>query len=373
MALFQYTLLHKDANCDARRGSFETTRGVVQLPTFMPVGTRGSVKGVEVGQLEATGSQIVLGNTYHLMLRPGADVIRELGGLHKFVGWEKPMLTDSGGFQLFSLAKLVKITEEGASFRSHIDGRKIFLAPEDSIAIQEALGSDIAMAFDHVIALPNERAAVEDAARRTIRWAKRCKAAHHREDQALFGIVQGGLERDLRRVCAEELARLDLPGYAIGGLSVGEEPREMYDCLEALAPHMPQDKPRYLMGVGRPEDILEGIKRGVDMFDCVMPSRNGRNAMAFTDSGPMRLRNARYERDPRPLEESCPCPACRRSRAYIRHLFSVGEMLGPILLTIHNIVYYQRLVADARKAIEQDRFLEFCDERFEGWRRGTPD
>lgn len=371
--MFEYKLLKKDAKTAARRGEFTTPRGVVQLPTFMPVGTRGSVKGVEVGLLEETGSQIVLGNTYHLMLRPGEEIVRELGGLHKFCGWKKPMLTDSGGFQLFSLAKLTKITEEGAVFRSHIDGRKIALNPERSVAIQEALGADIAMVFDHVIALPNARRAVEDAMERTIRWAARSKKAHTRDDQAQFGIVQGGLEFDLRRRCAEALAEMDFPGYAIGGLSVGEEPSAMYECLDATTPHMPENKPRYLMGVGRPEDLLEGVLRGVDMFDCVMPSRNGRNAMAFTDYGPMRLRNARYERDDRPLEEDCPCPACRRSRAYIRHLFATGEMLGPILLTIHNITYYQRLMERARRAIEQDAYLEFYRERFAGWAAGVPD
>ncbi|MBQ9874521.1 MAG: tRNA guanosine(34) transglycosylase Tgt [Thermoguttaceae bacterium] len=372
--MFRYELLHKDANCEARRGTFETTRGVVLLPTFMPVGTRGSVKGVEVGLLEATGSQIVLGNTYHLMLRPGEDVVRDLGGLHKFCGWRGPMLTDSGGFQLFSLAQLTKITEEGSVFRSHIDGRRIELTPERSVAIQEALGSDIAMVFDHVIKLPNERRNVEDAMERTLRWAARCKKAHKRtEDQAQFGIIQGGLEYDLRRRCAEELAAIGFDGYAIGGLSVGEPPREMYDCIEATNVSVPQDKPRYLMGVGRPEDLLEGIARGIDMFDCVMPSRNGRNATAFTDYGVMHMRNARYERDDRPLEENCPCPACKRSRAYIRHLFVVEEMLGPILLTIHNITYYQRLMAGARAAIEQDRFLEYRAEKFAGWRAGVPE
>ena len=373
MGSFRYELLCQDANTSARRGALTTPHGVVETPTFMPVGTRGSVKGVEVGQLEETGSQIVLGNTYHLLLRPGADVVRELGGLHEFTGWRRPMLTDSGGFQLFSLAKLTKIDEEGAVFRSHIDGSRFSLTPESSIATQEALGADIIMAFDHVIALPNKRDAVDDAMRRTIRWAKRCRDAKRRDDQALFGIVQGGLEYDLRRFCAEKLAELDFDGYAIGGLSVGEAPSEMYDCIAALEPSLPKDKPRYLMGVGRPEDLLEGIKRGVDMFDCVMPSRNGRNAMAFTDFGPMRLRNARYERDPRPLEEGCPCPACRRSRGYIRHLFATGEMLGPILLTIHNIAYYQRLVAGARKAIEENRYSEYCAEKFSGWSGGVPE
>ena len=371
--LFQYKLIHKDQGSQARRGSFATAHGVVELPTFMPVGTRGSVKGVEVGLLEETGSQIVLGNTYHLMLRPGEDVVRDLGGLHQFCGWKKAMLTDSGGFQLFSLAQLTKITEEGAVFRSHIDGRKIGLTPERSVAIQEALGADIAMVFDHVIALPNTRANILDAMERTLRWAVRCQKAHAREDQAQFAIVQGGLEYDLRRRCAEELAAMDFPGYAIGGLSVGEESQEMYDCIEATVPYMPENKPRYLMGVGTPQDLLEGILRGVDMFDCVMPSRNGRNAMAFTDHGPMRLRNARYERDERPLEEGCPCPACRRSRAYIRHLFITEEMLGPILLTIHNITYYQRLMDGARKAIEEDRFVDFCRGKFDGWSQGIPD
>ncbi|MDO5308810.1 MAG: tRNA guanosine(34) transglycosylase Tgt [Planctomycetia bacterium] len=370
---FTYELLRRDTRSQARRGRITTSRGVAETPAFMPVGTRGCVKGVEVSQLEATGAQIVLGNTYHLMLRPGAQIVRDLGGLHNFCGWKNLMLTDSGGFQLFSLARLTKINEEGAVFRSHIDGRKLALTPEGSIAIQEALGADIAMAFDHVIALPNTRDKIEDAMQRTIRWAKRCKACHHREDQALFGIVQGGLEYDLRRRCADALAELELPGYAIGGLSVGETPEEMYACLHATVSSLPEEKPRYLMGVGRPEDLLEGVRSGVDMFDCVMPSRNGRNAMAFTDAGPMRLRNARYERDERPLEENCPCVACQRSRAYIRHLFATGEMLGPILLTIHNITYYQRLMAGVRKAIEEDRFLEFYQARFQGWSNGLPD
>jgi len=373
MSQFSYALIRKDPSCHARRGVITTPHGLVQTPTFMPVGTRGSVKGVEVDQLVATGAEIVLGNTYHLMLRPGEEIVRDLGGLHRFTGWPKVMLTDSGGFQLFSLAKLRKITESGAVFRSHIDGRLFELSPERSIQIQEALGADIIMAFDHVVALPNARPVVEDALRRTLRWAERSKRAHTREDQALFGIVQGGLDYDLRRECADKLAALEFDGYSIGGLSVGEPPSEMYACLDVVTPCLPEEKPRYLMGVGRPEDLLEGILRGVDMFDCVMPSRNGRNAMAFTDAGPMRLRNARYERDPRPLEENCPCPACRRSRGYIRHLFATGEMLGPILLTIHNITYYERLVAGARKAIEEGRYREYYDEKFAGWTRGLPD
>ena len=368
--MFDYTLLHQDAGCAARRGRFTTTRGTIELPAFMPVGTRGTVKGIEVRQLHETGAQIILGNTYHLMVRPGEEIVRELGGLHNFCGWEGPILTDSGGFQIFSLAKLAKIDEQGAHFRSHIDGAPLELTPERSVAIQEALGSDIAMALDHVVALPNKRETLEDAMERSVRWAARCQAAHRLETQTLFAIVQGGLELDLRQRCAEKLAALDFDGYAIGGLSVGEEPEEMYACLDGTVPFLPTDRPRYLMGVGRPEDILEGVRRGVDMFDCVMPTRNGRNAMAFSDAGPIRLRNAQYERDPRPLEENCPCPACRRSRAYLRHLFNTGEMLGPILLSLHNITYYQRLMAGARQAIEADRFCDYYQEKFRGWNGG---
>lgn len=352
-----YTLLHQDTQCEARRGRLTTVHGPVELPAFMPVGTLGTVKGVELNLLEKTGAQMILGNTYHLSLRPGEEIVRELGGLHGFCGWQGPILTDSGGFQIFSLAKIMKIDEHGAIFRSHIDGSRIELPPERSIKIQEALGSDIAMVLDHLVALPNERKKIEEAMLRTVRWAERCKKAADHPYQKLFAIVQGGLDPELRRCCAEALAELDFPGYAIGGLSVGEPPEEMYAALDYTIPYMPKDKPRYLMGVGRPEDILNGIRRGVDLFDCVMPTRNGRNAQAFTDDGPIRLRNKKYARDPRPLEENCPCPACRRSRGYLRHLFMANEMLGPILLTIHNLTYYQRLVARARQAIEEDRFV----------------
>ncbi len=356
-----YTLLHQDAHCGARRGTLTTAHGIVQLPAFMPVGTLGTVKGVEIGLLEQTGAEMILGNTYHLSLRPGEEIVRSLGGLHQFCGWNGPILTDSGGFQIFSLAKITKIDEQGATFRSHIDGSKIVLPPERAIKIQEALGSDIAMVLDHVVALPNDRKTLEDAMLRTVRWAKRCKEAADHPYQKQFAIVQGGLDPELRRRCAEMLAELDFPGYAIGGLSVGETPQEMYDALDFTLPYMPVEKPRYLMGVGKPEDILNGILRGVDLFDCVMPTRNGRNAQAFTDDGPLRLRNAKYQRDGRPLDETCPCPACKRSRGYLRHLFIAEEMLGPILLTIHNITYYQRLVARAREAIERNRFREFYD------------
>jgi queuine tRNA-ribosyltransferase len=325
----------------------------------MPVGTLGTVKGVEIGQLEQTGAEMILGNTYHLSLRPGEDVVRDLGGLHQFFGWQGPILTDSGGFQIFSLAKLMRLDDEGAIFRSHIDGSTIHLSPEQAIKIQEILGSDIAMVLDHVVALPNEQKILEDAMLRSVRWAKRCQQVADHPYQKIFAIVQGGLDPVLRRQCAESLAELDFPGYAIGGLSVGETPQEMYDAMEFTVPHLPADKPRYLMGVGRPIDILNGIERGIDLFDCVMPTRNGRNAQAFTSTGTLRLRNAKYQRDDRPLDETCPCPACKRSRGYLRHLFMAKEMLGPILLTIHNLTYYQRLVAGARKAIEEDRFVEF--------------
>ena len=333
----------------------------------MPVGTVGSVKGLEIRQLEQTGSQMILGNTYHLSLRPGEDVVAGQGGLHEFCGWNGPMLTDSGGFQIFSLAQISKIKEEGATFRSHIDGHLIHLTPERSVEIQEALGSDVAMVLDHVVGLPNTVDVLRDAMERSVRWAKRCKEAHTREDQAQFGIVQGGLERQLRVECAQQLAELDFPGYAIGGLSVGEEPCKMYEAIDFTVPAMPENKPRYLMGVGTPQDLLEGILRGIDLFDCVMPTRNGRNALAFSDQGPLRMRNAQYISDSRPLEEDCPCPACRRSRSYIRHLFNAGEMLGPILLSIHNITYYQRLVSRAREAILAGKYPEFVQERFDGW------
>ncbi len=367
-----FTLLHQDRHCAARCGDFRTPRGAVSLPAFMPVGTVGTVKGVEIEQLRGTGAQMILGNTYHLALRPGASVVAQLGGLHRFTGWEGPILTDSGGFQIFSLARLTHIDEQGAVFRSHIDGSKMKLTPEDAVQIQATLGSDVAMVLDHVIELPAPRDRVAEAMERSVRWARRCREASRRPDQALFAIVQGGLEADLRRQCAEALAELDFPGYAIGGLSVGETPEEMYQTLDATTPHLPHDRPRYLMGVGRPEDLLEGIRRGVDLFDCVMPTRNGRNAMAFTDHGTLRLRNACHQYDPAPLEENCPCPACRRSRGYLRHLFMSREMLGPILLSIHNLTYYQRLMQQAREAILQDRFVAFHREKQRSWASPPP-
>jgi len=344
------------------------------MPAFMPVGTVGSVKGLEIEQIRATATQMVLGNTYHLALRPGEKVVEALGGLHEFMGWDGPILTDSGGFQLFSLAHRTKITEQHAVFRSHIDGRVLEISPERAIEIQESLGSDVAMVLDHVVALPNDKKMVRDASERSVRWAQRCRKAATRDDQAQFAIVQGGLCNDLRVACAHQLGAMGFAGYAIGGLSVGETPAEMYGVLDVTVPELPTDRPRYLMGVGRPEDLLESVRRGIDLFDCVMPTRNGRNAMAFSDDGPLRLRNLQYERDPKPLQNGCPCPACRRSRGYIRHLFMAGEMLGPILLSIHNLTYYQRLLADSRAAIAAERFEEFHREKQRGWEvagRGT--
>ncbi|MBN2021403.1 MAG: tRNA guanosine(34) transglycosylase Tgt [Pirellulales bacterium] len=367
MPSFTFEPIHVDAGCGARLSRFHTPRGSIDLPAFMPVGTLATVKGIDVDQLRQTGTQIVLGNTYHLALRPGEDVVAALGGLHAFMGWDGPILTDSGGFQLYSLARMTQVTEQEVIFRSHIDGRPMVLSPERAVEIQQRLGSDVAMALDHVVGLPNRPDVIRDAMERTVRWARRCRDAADRADQALFGIVQGGLDPDMRTQCARRLVEMDLPGYAIGGLSVGETPAEMYAALDATTPALPVDRPRYLMGVGRPEDLLEAIRRGVDLFDCVIPTRNGRNAMAFTDQGRLRLRNLQFERDSTPLEIGCPCAACRRSRGYLRHLFMAGEMLGPILLSIHNVTYYQRLLAAARIAIAEDRFEAFRLEKLRGW------
>lgn len=370
---FSFQVEHVDSSSHARLGKFATPHGVVDTPVFMPVGTQGTVKGVDAGRLRETGSQMILANTYHLALRPGEQTVASLGGLHAFMGWNGPILTDSGGFQVFSLAERATIDERGVRFRSHIDGALVVLTPERSIAIQEQLGSDVAMVFDHVVALPNEPAIVADAMRRSLRWAERCKAAATRTDQAQFAIVQGGLDAALRAESAERLVAMDFVGYAIGGLSVGEPPAEMYAALDVTTPLLPTDRPRYLMGVGRPIDLLEGVRRGVDLFDCVMPTRNGRNALAFTDSGPVRLRNLQHALERSPLDESCPCLACRHSRGYLRHLFQANEMLGPMLVSIHNITYYQRLMAEARQAIAENRLSGLIDQRRRGWEGGRND
>jgi queuine tRNA-ribosyltransferase len=364
---FSFRVHKRSSQTRARRSTFVTPHGPVEMPAFMPVGTQGTVKGLDTEMLRATGAQMVLSNTYHLALRPGEKIVEELGGLHKFMGWEGPILTDSGGFQVFSLAANVQISESTATFRSHLDGNLVELTPERAVEIQEALGSDVAMVLDHVVALPNELLVLRDAMQRSVRWAERAKKAHRRADQAQFAIVQGGLDAALRIECTEALTQFDFPGFAVGGLSVGEPPAEMYRILDETAPALPEEKPRYLMGVGKPIDVLEAISRGIDLFDCVLPTRNGRNATAFTDAGTVRLRNVKFATDPGPLEEGCPCPACQRSRGYLRHLFMADEMLGPVLLSAHNITYYQRLMAGARKAIEEDRFLEFKAEKQAGW------
>lgn len=326
----------------------------------MPVATQAAVKGLTPDQLHSIGTQMVLSNTYHLALRPGADLIEELGGLHRFMGWDGPILTDSGGFQIYSLAHLMKIDDAKVVFRSHVDGSLFELRPEDAVRIQEQLGADLVMCLDEcpLHDTPHER--LEEAVNRTIAWASRCRDAHRRSDQALFGIVQGGTDEKLRARCAEELTRLDFPGYAVGGLSVGEGPTEMYRVLDTVVPRLPPDRPRYLMGVGRPGDLVEAIARGIDLFDCVLPTRNGRNASAFTSEGALRLRNQQFERDGRPLDPECSCPVCRcYSRAYLRHLFQVGEMLGPILLSLHNLAFYHALTRAAREALGANRFEAF--------------
>ncbi len=342
----------------ARAGSLATPHGTVPTPLFMPVATAASVTGVNIEQVAETGAGGILANTYHLHLRPGEEVVAEGGGLARFMGWNGPTLTDSGGFQVFSLAKQVKVTEDGAFFRSHIDGSAIELTPEAAVRIQESIGADIAMQLDHVVALPNDQATVADAMRRSVRWAERCRAAHRREDQAMFGIVQGGLDPDLRQESVAALVALDFPGYAVGGLSVGEGPDAMQGAVTATVPHLPADRPRYLMGVGQPRDIVAAVAAGIDMFDCVLPTRCGRNSLIYTFAGPLRLRNSCHAADQRPLEDDCPCIACRHSRSYLRHLFLAGEMLGPVLASIHNLTFYQRLVARLREAILTGRFAE---------------
>jgi queuine tRNA-ribosyltransferase len=350
--MFRFEILATDPGSAARRGRLTTPHGIVDTPVFMPVGTRGSVKGVLPCLLRETGAPILLANTYHLSLRPGSELIAQLGGLHKFMNWDGAILTDSGGYQVFSLSELNRIDDDGVSFRSHIDGAALRLDPATAMRIQNELGADIIMAFDQCPPSTADRRDVTAAVERTIRWAARCKAAHAREDQALFGIVQGGIHHDLRRLCASRLVELDFPGYAIGGLSVGETQEQMIEVLAALEPHLPREKPRYLMGVGMPADIVAAVRSGVDMFDCVLPTRNGRNAYAFTPTGPLRLRNEKYRADERPLEPGCDCPACRGfSRAYIRHLFQAAEMLGPILVSLHNLRFYQRLMRDIRDLI----------------------
>ena len=356
----RFTVLAKDLSTHGRAGILETPHGIVETPTYMPVGTQGTVKALTPEQVRDTGTRMILANTYHLALRPGEDVVQQAGGLHKFMGWEGPILTDSGGFQVLSLAPMRKIDDTGAVFRSHIDGSLMSLTPERAVQIQNALGPDILMVLDHCpphTATPEE---VRDAAERTLRWASRCRDAHGRDDQALFAILQGGGHDDLRRWMAEELSALDFPGYAIGGVSVGEDRSEILRVLGFTAPLLPEGKPRYLMGVGSALDLVEGIAAGVDLFDCVLPTRNARNAFLFTREGPVRIRNKAYERDFGPLDGNCRCYTCKKfSRAYLRHLYGRGEILASTLGSIHNIQHFQDLVGDIRRSILEGRFAAF--------------
>ncbi len=356
----------QDPTGGARTGTLHTLHGTVATPAFMPVGTQATVKGLMPDQVAAVGSRMVLANTYHLAIRPGEAIVQAMGGLHRFMGWDGPILTDSGGFQAFSMSDRRKLTEQGVSFRSHLDGRLLELTPERAVAIQEALGADVAMVLDQCPALPAEKPEIRAAVDRTVRWASRCREAQTRPDQALWAIVQGGSHEDLRAECAERLIELDFPGYAIGGVSVGESREEVRKALEVTTHRLPADRPRYLMGVGRPQDLLTAVATGIDLFDCVLPTRNGRNATCLTATGPVKLRNAAHKSDPRPIEEGCDCPACRRfSRSYLRHLFLADEMLGPILASLHNLAYLHRLMGQMRQAISAGRYVQFMAETLE--------
>lgn len=376
MAIKRYTLLKKDGK--ARRGQFVTPHGTIQTPVFMNVGTLAAIKGaVSSMDLKEIGCQVELSNTYHLHLRPTDKVVKELGGLHEFMNWDRPILTDSGGFQVFSLASMRKIKEEGVYFNSHIDGRKIFMGPEESMQIQSNLASTIAMAFDECIENPAPRDYVINSVNRTTRWLERCKKEMDRlnsldttinKEQLLFGINQGGTYEDIRIEHAKEITKMDLDGYAIGGLAVGESHEDMYRIIDAVVPHLPEDKPIYLMGVGTPENILEAVSRGVDFFDCVLPARNGRHGHLFTSHGKINLMNAKFELDKRPIDEECQCPACKNyTRAYIRHLFKAKEMLAMRLCVLHNLYFYNKLMEDIRAAIDGDYFEEFKAKKLEEW------
>ncbi|HIP81430.1 MAG TPA: tRNA guanosine(34) transglycosylase Tgt [Leucothrix mucor] len=350
----------------ARRGQLSFPRGNIETPAFMPVGTYGTVKSMKPEEIKELGAEIILGNTFHLMLRPGTEVIQQHGDLHDFMHWDKPILTDSGGFQVFSLAKMRKITEEGVHFRSPVDGRKLLLSPEFSMQIQRELGSDIVMIFDECTPYPATRTEARESMELSLRWAKRSKDAHADNPSALFGIVQGGMFSDLREISSQELINIGFDGYAIGGLSVGEPKDERDAVLETTTPLLPTDKPRYLMGVGKPEDIVESVKRGIDMFDCVIPTRNARNGFLFTRYGRINIRNSQYRLDTGPIDEKCTCYTCQNySRSYLRHLDKCKEMLGAHLNTIHNLHYYQELMSDIRAAIEAEQYDEFVEQFYQ--------
>ena len=361
MSHMQFDLLSTDGK--ARRGRLTFPRGTIETPAFMPVGTYGTVKAMTPEELKGIGAEIILGNTFHLMLRPGTEIVRLHGDLHEFMHWDKPILTDSGGFQVFSLAEMRKISEEGVRFQSPVDGRKILMTPESSMQVQRELGSDIVMIFDECTPYPATYEQAHDSMQLSLRWAKRSKDAHTDNPSALFGIVQGGMYEQLRKISAHGLLEIGFDGYAIGGLSVGEPKDERDKVLEATLPELPSDKPRYLMGVGKPEDIVEAVKRGIDMFDCVIPTRNARNGFLFTRYGTLKIRNSQYQHDTRPIDEKCGCYTCQHySRAYLRHLDKCGEILGARLNTIHNLYYYQELMRDIRTAIAENRFEQFVNE-----------
>jgi queuine tRNA-ribosyltransferase len=359
-----FEILRKDSDSEARCGILHTKHGQVKTPAYMPVGTSGAVKGIWPRHLEEVDSNIILANTYHLLLRPGVDVIEKIGGLHKFMGWDKPILTDSGGYQIFSLNSLTRIDDKGVEFASHVDGQRFRLTAEKAIEIQNRLGADIIMCLDQCIEIPSKQQELVKAVERTINWAIECKKAHLNDKQLLFGIVQGGIDTELRSNCAKELVKMNFDGYAIGGLSVGEGHLNMVKTTANTTPLLPKEKPRYLMGVGMPADIVAGVKHGIDMFDCVLPTRNGRNAFAFTDSGPVRLRNSAHIEDFNPVEKECDCYCCSKfSRSAIRHFFNVGEMLGPILLSIHNLRFFQRLIHKIHEKIGEGEFASWSDEK----------
>ena len=369
---FEFELLHVCKQTGARRGRLHTPHGVIETPVFMPVGTQATVKTMTPEELKDCGAQIILSNTYHLHLRPGEDLVERAGGLHAFMHWDRPILTDSGGFQVFSLADLRKVEERGVEFRSHLDGSKRFIGPEESIAIQQALGSDIMMQFDECSPYPCDYDRAKKAMGRTLRWLERCMKAWTHENQALFGIVQGAFFADLRVACAKEMAKLDLPGFGIGGLSVGEPKEIMYDMLERMMPYMPQGKPRYLMGVGSPDCLIEGVLRGVDMFDCVLATRVARNGTVFTHDGRLVVRNAKYAEDFSPLDPDCECYACKNyTRAYIRHLFKAGEILALRLNSIHNIYFLTKMMEQMRAAIEADSLLDWANDFYARHGRGN--
>jgi queuine tRNA-ribosyltransferase len=363
-----FIVLKEDTRTNARLGELTTPHGVVKTPVFMDVGTLGTVKALEPRDLTETRAQVVLGNTYHLMLRPGAEVIAAAGGLHKFMRWNGPILTDSGGFQVFSLAKMRKLTEDGCRFNSHLDGHEFFLGPKESMAMQRVLGSDIAMVFDECLPYPCDRARAEKSVEQTLRWAQRSKDEPHAEGQQIFGIVQGGVYDDLRRHCAEELVKIGFDGYAVGGVSVGEPENFMYQAVDASVPFLPKDKPRYVMGLGVMHQMAECVARGIDMFDCVLPTRIARHGMAMTSVGRVNIKNKQYERDFTPLDPNCDCYTCRNySRAYLRHLFKCDEILSAMLMTNHNLHFLVKTMENIRQAIDEDRFLEYKKEFFDAY------